>query len=595
MTVPSDTKAKGTQADRAGNPSEKKEQAVGFGLIPFGSMGQPEQGVRDLSISSGSLISGHGDDWLASPHNYDVAYATVERSWPLQAVTAAFIANVYSSQVAIKIKVDPATKEGKKQIRRWLLFKRKGRRPAERDLTKAYQEIEDKLEYEHAVLEAWMANAGLEEPLPVVKALVGMDTIAGAAGYMELLRDSNGVPQKVLFCPGRFVRARPQSGLVSFKNNVWDNPLSHRLERTYQRFRSYGLIPPDFVDNPVVYFRHVGDPRVLSRGTGQFYKSHADLKANLRERYNLDQVEYTYLPATELIPFVRRTSWSEDYGSLPWSGGYVNAIGLRECEEVDRRLLNGSRLLPLLLITIAGGQGLTGAQQKKWAAEWRKAREQGEFSVAFFQALADQGAMGGSECQPKMTITNTRQALVEEGLGIGYMQGAVRGILGSFRYPRVAIGQDEGINHATAKYLMRMVESQVHDPEREWFYGILNNAILPGLGLSLVEMQSIPRRTKDLEELSTVVKNLQDVSKPEELRSMLRDALGGVYGDVDDKWVDVPLRVLMAMAQNKDSTPTEQLGSTGDEQDGADTATRTDAGDDSTAQDTGAYPPGFGR
>jgi len=578
MSVTDDAKAKGTQADRAGNPPEKREQSVGFGVIPFGSTGQPEEGVRAVSYCTGGVITGYGDDWLASPHNHEVSYATVERSWPLQAVISSFVANIYSSQVTVKIKVDPGTKEGKKQIRRWLLFKRKGRRPAERDLTKVYKEVEDKLEYEHATLEAWMSNAGLEEPLSIVQAMVGMDTIAGGAGYMELLRDRDGVPSKVLFCPGRYIRTRPQSGLVSFKNNVWDNPLTHRLERTYQRFRSYGLIPIN-TNGQVVYFRNNGDPRVLSRGTGRFYKNHAELKSNPQEKYSIDQVEYTHLPSTELIPFVRRTPWSEDHGSLPWSGGYVNAVGLRECEEVDRQLLNGSRMLPLLLISIAGGQGLTPAQQKKWAAEWRKGRESGEFSVAFFQALADQGAMGGgSEGQPKMTVTNTRQALVDEGLGLGYMKGAVRGVLGSFRYPRVAIGQDEDINHATAKHMMRTVESQVHDPEREWFYGTMNRAILPGLGLSLVEMQSLPRRTKDLEELSSFIKNVQDVSKPEELRSMLREALGGVFGDVDEDWVDIPLRVIMAMAQNKDSEPGKELFD----------------GDDPTKKSGGSTPPGFG-
>lgn len=587
MSVEKKVKSKGTQADRAGNPAEKREQPVGFGSIPIGSTGQPEEGIRDLGMSASALVTGHGDDWLASPHNYDVAYSTVEQSWPLQAVAAAFVANVYASEVAIKHKVDPATKEGKREIRRWLLFKRGGRRPAERDLTKAYKEVEDRVEYEHAELEAWMSSAGLEDPLPVVQAMVGMDSIAGGAGYMELLRDKNGVPKKVLFCPARYVRMRPQSGIVAFKNNVWDNPLVRRLEKTYQRFRSYGLIPPA-QGAAVSYFRHVGDPRTLSRGTGKFYRNHAELRGNPNEHYQIDQVDFTHLPATELVPFVRKTPWSEDYGSLPWSGSYVNAIGLRECEEVDRRLLNGSRLLPLLLIGIAGGQGLTKAQQRKWATEWRKARETGEFSIAFFQALADQGAMGGSEGQPKMTITNTRQALVDEGLGLGYMKGAVSGILGAFRYPKVAIGQEEGIEPKTAKYMMSMVESQVHDPERAWFYRTLNSAVIPGLGLSLVEMESVPRRTRDLEELSTVVKNLQDVSKPEELRSLLRDALGGVYGDVDDDWVEVPLRVIMAMAQNKDASPLETaLGKNKEEGD-------VGGSDDSGKKAGGFTPPGFG-
>lgn len=555
MSVDEARLEKGTMADRRGATASggSREDPVGFGIIPVGSTGQPAEGLREYDLSMRGLVAG-GDMWLYNPLPLKESYEAMAYSWPLQAVAAAFVANIYSAELKITPTIQMDSPDAEKIVRRWLLLKNAGRKPTSAQTNKAMAALELRTEYEYAQLEGFVNSCGLEQPLSVIRALVGMDTIGGAKGFMEVLRDApNGRPKKLLFCPGQFVKMRPESGIISYKREIMYNPLTLKPEMVYRRFKSYGILPFENYTKATIYFREVGDPRIMSRGTGDFYRTIAELRAARKERHEIGGVEAYYLPATELIPFVRQTPWSPDYGSLPHDGAFVNAMGLREVEELDRRLLNGSRLLPLLLITIAGGSSITKDQLEMWQREWAKARETGEFSVGFFQAISRGMGDGAGGGEPKMEVTKTRDALVDEALGLGYMKSAVKGILGGFRYPGIAIGQDDSSNVATAQELMRQVESQVHTPEREWFDGVFNRHVVrEGLGFYTVTLDSVPRKTKDLKYTAEALESLGAAVTPREQRRYLRAIMGDALGRPVGDWMDIPIKVMMAMAQSKD-------------------------------------------
>jgi PBSX family phage portal protein len=159
--------------------------------------------------------------------------------------------------------------------------------------------------------------------------------------YWEVLRNGDGEIAQFVYVPAFTVRLLPlDRELVEVDQTIRISELTVETIRVRRRFRRFVQV----VDAQVVFFRELGDPRIVSRKTGRSFPS---LEA-------LRQADADDGPATELLHF-KIHSPNSPYGVPRWIGNLLSVLGSRQAEEVNL-LYFSSKTVPPLAILVSGGR-----------------------------------------------------------------------------------------------------------------------------------------------------------------------------------------------------------------------------------------------
>src|SRR5690606_9647023 len=188
-----------------------------------------------------------------------------------------------------------------------------------------------------------------------------------------------------------------------------------------------------------------GDPRVVSRRTGQVFDSAEALGV-------ADASDGT---ATELLHFAIHSPRSP-YGVPRWVGTLLSVLGSRQMEEVNFLYFENKSVPPLALLVSGGRLSEASVPRIERFIEENLKGKANFHKVLILEAEGGQGANRAKiELRP---LTETQQL---DALFQGYDERNIDKVGGAFRLPRLLRGESKDFNRATAESALRFAEDQV--------------------------------------------------------------------------------------------------------------------------------------
>jgi len=288
----------------------------------------------------------------------------------------------------------------------------------------------------------------------------------------------------------------------------------------------------------VIYFKEFGDPRIISRLTGNAYPDLDAMKA----------AEPEAVPATEILHFTIPTPASP-YGVPRWIANLPGVLGSRELDTVNLNYFKNNVVPPLALLCSGGrfGKGIA-TRIEEFIEEHLKGKK-GINRILVLEAEGQKAAGdSGPRTVPKLQFVPLRDVQQTDALFQNYDIRNEEKVAKSFRLPRIMRGDDSNTNRATAWASLKFVEEEVFEPEREAFDSIMNRRILPVLGTTFWIFRSNAPIVRDPEAMAEMVVNLVKVGVLTlgEGRDMCKDIFNRAFVEISEDWTGKPLPFLLA-------------------------------------------------
>ena len=346
--------------------------------------------------------------------------------------------------------------------------------------------------------------------------------------YWEVLRNARGEIARLVYVPSHTVRLMPlDAAPTEVVEHVRSSPFTTEQVRTRRRLRRYVQI----LGVETVYFKSLGDPRVVSRTTGA-----PSTGPELRDGDG---------PATELIHFAVHSPRSA-YGVPRWIGALLAVMGSRQMEEVNYLYFENKSVPPLALL-VSGGRLTDSAVPRieRFIEENLKGKN------AFHRILILEADGGTGDSKASIELKPLTSAQQQDALFQEYDARNIDKVGSAFRLPPLLRGDTGDINRATADFALRFAEDQVFQPERDEFDYQMNRRLMPELGVRFWRFRSQTPVTRDPERLSGMVEKLVRVGvlTPEEGRVLAGDIFNREFRKLGDDWTKRPLTLTLAGVQ----------------------------------------------
>ena len=560
----------GDTSEISARGSEDGEVVDGIGFIEYATPAD-ESSKRHHSSLLQSTASLDGGTYVEPPADPAGLYTVYQQSAFLPAIVDAFITNVYRTGYTLKPVIDLQNPEAITRIRTALEWaKAQGDIDATPNVTDA--EV-------NAAVEKYRKRAALEAQLIkeyVQTSPVGMswDTLWEYTGqdleitgnaYWEVLRSSSQArrPARLRWVPSitmrvcppptqyHVVKDRVRTGLFEWKDVV-----------NHKRFVKYVQLSRTQNQTIAAYFKEYGDPRIMSRKTGNYYLTLLDLyKAemgvdleSLREQgVSLDEIKRMAMPlqATEILHHMQVYGLSDLYGWPRWDGASPSIIGARELDEENLKNVKDESI-PQLLLLIGGG--VIGQKSYDRMVSSIRSRKNGRKGMLILEANAASKLPGGPSVQPSIHVEKLKTEQHSDALFLNYEKRAEEKTLGVFRMPRSELGKDLGSNKSTNLTTARFAQNQVYGPRRTNFVNeVMNMQILSDLGVCCWEYHANALQPLDPELRATIIGTLieKGVITIEESRKLAAPIFNESLAVLDNLWSKMPPRVLTIMLQTK--------------------------------------------
>ncbi len=353
--------------------------------------------------------------------------------------------------------------------------------------------------------------------------------------YWEVLRNNRGEVARLVHVPAQTVRLLPLDPRpVEVEEKVRISPVAYEPATARRRLRRFVQIQG--VER--VYFKSFGDPRVVSKTTGELFN---DAGALLRVRPD-------DTPATELLHFAIHSPRSP-YGVPRWVGTLLSVMGSRQMEEVNYLYFENKSVPPLALL-VSGGR-LSDASVPRIE---RFIDENLKGKANFHKILileAEGGGGSGDNARAKIELRPLTEAQQHDALFQVYDERNIDKVGSAFRLPRLLRGETKDFNRATAESALRFAEDQVFQPERDEFDYLVNRKLLSDMGIRFWRFRSQTPATRDPERMTAMVERLVRVGvlTPEEGRLLASDIFNREFRKISDDWVKRPITLTLAGIQ----------------------------------------------
>jgi len=346
--------------------------------------------------------------------------------------------------------------------------------------------------------------------------------------YWEVLRDGRRRISQLIHVPSVSMRLMPRdveaTALVTYTRVP---PLRLEARRSKRRLRRYVQISDMGTQ---VFFKELGDPRPISRATGQPLAS----GDNAGDEH-----------ATEMIHFAIASPRSP-YGVPRWIGTLLSVLGSRQAEEVNF-LYFENKSVPPMAVLVSGGKIADASVAR--ITDFVEHSIKGKNNFHKILILEADGPSNSELKTPaKIELKPLTDAQLDDALFQHYDERNIDKVGQSFRLPRLLRGDSRDFNRATAESALRFAEDQVFQPERDAFDYLINRRLMAALGISLWSFRSQTPVIRDPERMSKMVEELSKVGvlTPAEARELAGDIFNRRFRRIAEGWVKRPLALTLA-------------------------------------------------
>lgn len=337
------------------------------------------------------------------------------------------------------------------------------------------------------------------------------------ASYLEVIRNATGEITGIEFIKDTATvrKTVPLDPYIEI-----EYPFKDRIEKRPKRFRKYR----QQVGTQTVYFKEIGDPRIMDKRTGLYVDS-----------LGLEQ------QANELLEFVIGT---EPYGEVRWLGQVLGVDGSRKAENLNNRYFEEGRHTPLLIMVKGGtlsDESFSKLQEYMDGIKGEKGQH--AFMVLELENAGSKTALEG-EKMPDLEVKDLASVLQHDELFQDYLDNNRRKVQSAFQLPDLYVGYTTDFNRATAQTAQEITEKQVFQPERRSLAWAINNKLLSGYGLKYVEAyfhEPDITNPDDLAKILNVAERAGGLT-PNKAKAIAYKIMGETSEDYPDEWGDIPLQ-----------------------------------------------------
>ena len=407
--------------------------------------------------------------------------------------------------------------------------------PTTEEVAERRRELQQLARIERARLESFFDFCCFDHSFVDLRRRTRQDLEVTGNAYWEVLRDAAGEIARLVYVPSHTVRLLPlDQEPVELEDPIRVSPVT--LEKTTARRRLRRYVQIQGTDQ--VYFKSLGDPRVVSRRTGQIFESP---KA-------LSEADGTDDQATEIFHFAIHSPRSP-YGIPRWVGTLLAVLGSRQMEEVNFLYFENKSVPPLALL-VSGGR-LSEASVPRIE---RFIEENLKGKTNFHKVLileAEGGSTSSDQTRAKIELKPLTDAQQQDALFQLYDERNIDKVGSAFRLPKLLRGESKDFNRATAESALRFAEDQVFQPERDEFDFLVNRRLLADMGIRFWRFRSQTPVTRDPERMTNMVEKLVRVGvlTPEEGRMLAGDIFNREFRRIGDDWTKRPITLTLAGVQ----------------------------------------------
>lgn len=424
-----------------------------------------------------------------------------------------------------------------------------GHRIVPRDSNQRREEIpESNIRMEIAKVKNFFSNAILEatQSFTTFRATLRNDLEATGNSYYEILRNViNDEPAGLTHLPSWQMRLRKEDEEMTDHEVLRavqssDGSWSIQAFPYSKRFRRYVQIRDS--EATKVYFKEWGDPRPISKHTGEVITDEQLRSAEFSED----------MLATEVV-HLRLYSSRGPYGLPRWIGNLFTVFGNRAAEVINYTTFRSNNIPAMMLM--ATNVQLTEASIER-IQKFVEERIQGDDNYSTIlliegepitEGMRDPGTM-------KLDIKELTHVQHTDALFVNYMERNDDKIRRSFRLPPIFMGRAEDYTRATADSSRKVGEEQVFRPARNEDDDVWNQTIVPALGTPNVLFRSNTPDITDNYELTQLLAVAEQSGglSPEISRLITEDILGRELPPIaDDIRGDIPFSLTMLHEQTK--------------------------------------------
>ena len=472
---------------------------------------------------------------LVPPYDPLVLSTMYEESSALRPNVEAYAANIEGFEHHLEPTLDLEANDAREKLRDAIMLEKlfDGEVPTvtDEEIDTKMVEVQSVARLERLFVDSWFDACCSDLSFTELRERTRIDLEVTGNAYWEVTRNQSGQIAQLEHVVSTMVRLMPLERTrveVSTLRRV--SALSvRRLQRT-KRFRTY----VQMVDGTeAVFFKELGDPRVLSSRTGRRFASAEELMATEGAP-----------PATELIHF-RIYSPLSAYGVPRWIGATPAVLGTRAAEEINV-LYFEDKCIPPMALYVEGATLEDGALDR--IEEMLKARIKGRenfHSLVLLEAglVTMSGPTGDQSFLPKIRLEPLTQFQQQDALFQNYEANNAEKVGQQFRLPRILRGQMTDFNRATSESALEYVEQQVFQPARHKVDHVINNKILAELQVRFWTFVSGAPVVRNPPALAKMIFDMvqSNVITLKEARELIVDVFGRNFDAIDEEWTQGPV------------------------------------------------------
>lgn len=509
-----------------------------------------------VPIDSDEKIFGrHASQILPPPLNPRSLARRYDESYSLRPNIDAYITNIEGFGHRLEPRVDLASVDIDEKLTDAILMeqlhsptdsKSIGVDPSTLDAKKI--EIKHAARIERLRLQMFFENPTIGESFVQFRRRMRRDLEVTGNAYVEVIRNAQNVVTQLTLAPSVNMRLLRLGKPIRCEQKRRISPIAFTRIPVTRSFRHF--IQSVDGTNQVVFFKEIGDPRIVSSKTGKTYVS---MKA-------FQRAEGTRVrPATEMI-HVKLDDPQSAYGSPRWQGGIMAVIGGRAAEEVNAAYFDEKTIPPGFLM-VSGAPLKKGADKKieQYLRDHIKGRRN-FWSIVVIEAESKPVGPGQAPPRARLEWVPMTEQQQQDALYQNYDQRNGEKVGNMFRLPKILRGAMDDFNRSTAQEALRYAEQQVFEPERRSIDDIINDVLFVHMDVKYWRFVSKSPVTRDPERLAEILDTeaVRGSLTVRELRKVISDeVLNMEFEDHQEDWMNQPLKVfeINAKAQSGGAAP----------------------------------------
>lgn len=402
--------------------------------------------------------------------------------------------------------------------------------PTEDEITARIADVRRRMAIERYRTTAFFDACTIEESLTSLRRRTRQDLEVTGNAYWEILRDSNGKVAQFSYLPVATMRlTRQGTDFVDIVVPRRFSPITVVREKRKRRFRKFVQVIEGTTS--VVYFKELGDPRVMSSKTGKYYSTDLAMRNEEGEGVRV---------ATEVYHF-RIASSGSPYGVPRWIGSLLSVMGTRHAEEVNFLYFENKSVPPMALLVSGGRVSSDSVDRIRSFIDVEIKGKKNFHKVLIIEA--ESPGESDNNGKVKIELRPLTQAQQQDALFQKYDERNADKVGIMFRLPRMLRGDVRDFNRSTADAALEFAEMQVFGPERAEFDFTMNRFVLADLDVRFWSFVSNGVQVRDPKAMAEIIAKLTgaNVLVAADARALVGEMVfGRKLPEIDADWIYQP-------------------------------------------------------